>query len=468
MGLLERVAARRDSSPQLSWPVGRGALLDPERHYGHDDSLYSPEEYGDYIVTSNEVYSAVSLRARLVSSLRLHLYRGRGTDKRESTTGPAADLLRHVNPFWTAPRLARMDETCMGLWGETYWACEPGPGGYPTEIWWLKPSRVYPIPHETNYLRGFVYHSLTGALIPFQPEEIVWQRYPNPIDEFSAISPLAAARLAADTGNAMMHANRKLHSQGLQLGGLIVPEGGSTRTGTGGSKAAVFSDTQADELESLLERRWSREDNAKRWAVLRYEAKFLDMGVTPKDAEFVNGLNVTLRQVCNAYGIPAPLLNEMSASTLTNVREYQKVLWEHALVPDAEFRASEIEEQLLPRFSRVRGAPDHAAYDFSQVSALQESASDVWTRERQAIETGRKTINEIRRANGEPPVPWGDVWWAPVNKSAVSSATSKPQGDTSPAVDAEQAAGLRAALDFAALEFRHGRLSLNGHRRVRT
>ena len=28
-----------------------------------------------------------------------------------------------------------------------------------------------------------------------------------------------------------------------------------------------------------------------------------------KDAEFIQGLNLTLRQVCNAYGVPAPLLN---------------------------------------------------------------------------------------------------------------------------------------------------------------
>ncbi|HEU4542210.1 MAG TPA: phage portal protein [Jiangellaceae bacterium] len=456
--LLERIAEAR--RPRLAWPVGTGSVWESERTYGHDDSLFSPEEYGDYVVTSNEVFSAVSLRARLMSSLRLRLYRGTDAEKSEVTTGPAARLLKHVNPFWTWRRLTRMDEMCMGLWGESFWAVEPGRDGLPSEIWWMKPSRVFPLPHETDYLQGFVYHSLTGQLIPFRPDEVIWFRYPNPIDEFSALSPLAAARLAADTASSMMKANRNLHSQGLQLGGLIIPA----------TNKVTFSETQARELEALLEKRWSKPENAKRWAVLRYEAQFKEMQVTPKDAEYVNGLNITLRMVCNAYGLPAPLLNEMSASTLTNVREYQKIAWEHALIPDSQLRADEIIEQLLPRFDRVRANPDHAEFDYSGVPALQEAASEAWAREAQAIERGALTINEWRKSKGMPPVPWGDVFWAPVNKSAVSSQSSRPQGDTSPngAVDADEAASMMAALDMAQLEFRHGRMSLNGHRKVRT
>ncbi|MGH9249674.1 MAG: phage portal protein [Acidimicrobiales bacterium] len=455
--LLERIAEAR--RPELTWPVGTGTVLASDSHYGHDDSRFSPEEYGDYVVTSNEVFSAVSLRARLMSSLRLRLYRGMDSKKVEVTTGPAVNLLRHVNPFWTYRRLSRMDELCMGLWGESFWAVEHR-DGQPTEIWWMKASRVFPLVHETEYLRGFVYHSLTGQLLMFRPDEVVWFRYPNPIDEFSALSPIGPARLAADTASAMMNSNRNLHAQGLQLGGLIVPATGKV----------TFSEPQARELETLLDKRWSKPKNAKRWAVLRYEAAFKEMQVSPKDAEFVNGLNLTLRQVCNAYGMPAPLLNEMSSSTLTNVREYQKIAWEHALIPDSQLRADEIVEQVLPQFRGARGTPDHAEHDYSVVPALQEAASAAWGREAQAIERGALTINEWRKSKGMPPVPWGDVYWAPVNKSAVVGPTGPTPGAASPngVVSAEQAASALATLDLAAVDMRHGRLALNGHRKVRT
>lgn len=423
MGLLERVdAALR---PRAAYPAAVPTVGSDYR-LGHDDDRFSPEQYGDYLATSNEVYSIISLRARLRSRLVLRTFSGRGSDKVEVNKGPVVDLLRHVNPFWTLPRLIRMDEMSMGVWGESFWAIEKTPMGEPREIWWLKPSRVRPVPHAGKYLAGFIYEPAHGDPIPFRADEIVWKRYPNPIDEFSPLSPLAAARLAADTAHAMQKANKNLFDQGLMAGGFVVPE----------TDKVTFSEDQANELERLLDRRFKGADKAHRWAVLRYEAQFKGMNVTPKDAEFANGLNMTLRQACNAYGVPAPLLNEMSAATLTNVREYQRQLWEHSLQPDADFDAVEIEEQLLPMFGAQRGfkSVDHVEWDYSKVPALQESASEVWTRDRQMIEVGAKTINEWRRENGLDDVPWGDVYWAPVNKTSVedAEAPASPQPASTP------------------------------------
>jgi HK97 family phage portal protein len=452
------VQRQRRNAVELAWPVGAGSVVASETSYGHDASEWAPEAYGDYVATSNEVYSVASKRARLMSGLTLRLYAGVGSKKKEITSGPAAEALTHVNPFWSPKRLARMDELSMCLWGQTAWAVEQPPDG-PAEIWWLKPSRLRPVPHESRYLAGFLYEPIMGGeLIPFLPDEVVWFRHPNPNDEFSPLSPLAAARLAADTASAMMRSNQNLFTQGLQMGGLVVPD----------TDKVTFSEKQAGELEGLLERRWKGVDKAHRWTVLRYEAQLKALTVTPKDAEFVNGLNLTMKQVCNAYGMQSALLNDLEHATLSNVRDLERIEWASALKPDAEMRAEEIREQFLPIFGRRPGrpgTPDHCEFDFSTVDALQESAAAQWARERQAIEIGRKTINEIRRANGEPDVPWGDVWWAPVNKSAVSGASSKPQGDTAPTgepVDAEQAASLMAMTDLALMEMRHGPLALNG------
>lgn len=437
MDLLQRIEARRKAK-ERAWPVGAGALAGYEDVHGHDQTRFSPEEYGDYIATSNDIYSAAQLRARLLSSLRLEAYRGRGTDKLAMPDHPSGRLLRYVNPFWTGHRLARMDELSMSLWGMSYWAVEKD-RKVPKELWWLKPSRVKPVPHESGYLKEFLYESVTGQVIPFRPDEIVWFRYPNPIEEFSALSPLAAARLAADSSTAMMQSNRNLFKQGLQLGGLITPP----------EDKVSFTQDQATDLERLMQRRFTGSDRAHRWAVLRFEAQFKALNITPKDAEFAVGMNMTLRQVCNAYGIPSPLLNDLEHATLANVRELMRGFWENTLVPDAEFKAADIEEQYLPMWRGTR--PDHVAYDFTQVPSLQESASEAWGRDRQAIEVGLLTINEVRKSKGLPAVAWGDVYWAPVNKSAVTDNNSKPQGDTAAAPDMsatdEEARALLSALN---------------------
>lgn len=426
MGLAERVTAgmRQRRDPQAQWPGG-SAVTEWDTERGHRDE-FGPAEYGNYIATSNDIYSIVTFRARLLSTLKLRAYRGNDHDKQEVTSGQIVDLLRSVNPFWTWSRLMRMTEICMGLWGESMWVVNRGASGMgqPREIWWVKPDRMHPVPDANNYLKGFLYEPVDGSEpIAFKSSEVVWHRYPNPLDEFAGLSPLAAARLDADTANAMMTSNRRLFTNGLQVGGLMYPKG----------EKVTFSQEQAEELEHSLERRLKGADKSHRWSVLRFEAG-ITQPVSPKDAEFLGGLNVTFKRAARAYGVSTVLLNDTEHATLTNVREYQKALWEHTLVPDSKFYADELIEQFLPMFRVGRGSPnepDHLEFDYSSVPALQESASAVWDRERQAIEIGGLKINEWRRRHGLPDVPWGDVFWAPVNKVPVA-------GDEMPETDSEQ------------------------------
>jgi HK97 family phage portal protein len=475
MGLAERVMETyraRTSDAQLASPVAPAMAPPFEGYTGHPPD-YDSERYGQYLATSNDVYAAAALRARVMGGLDLQVFNGKDAQKREVPNHPAAKLLDYVNPFWTRRRLTRMDELSMCIWGESFWAVEGALEGNPTEIWWCKPTNVQPVPDPKGYLKRFLYLPTTGGTpIPFEPEEIVWFRYPNPNDEFQSQSPLTSALLAADTGRAMLATNANLFRQGLMAGGLVVPD----------SDKVTFSKRQAEELEEALEKRWTGADKAHRWSVLRYEAQLKSLNVTPKDAQFVEGLGLMARQIWNALGVPAPLLNDLAYATLANLREFRQQLWTNALLPDSQLRSDEIVQQFLPMFSSRPGPPaaaDYAAYDYSKVPELQQLARESWDRDRQAMEVGALTINEWRQQQGLPPVPWGDVWWAPANKSAVAGKNSKPQGDTSPSgngqppgqgggsqdgeqVDAEQAAGALATIDLAAMELRHGPFTLSG------
>lgn len=422
---------------------------------GHDFSLYSPVEGDrnvDRLATSDDLFSVINLRARLMSGLTLNLFRGTGSTRSTVSSGTAYELLKHVNPFWTWRRLARMDELSMGIWGQSFWAIEKDANGVPREIWWVKASRMRVVPDKNGYIKGFLYEVANAGFddrfIAFKPDEIVWFRYPNPLDELSPLSPLIAAERASKTGSSMLDSNMSLFNQGMQPGGFIVPAGDKIS----------FTQPQADDLEAFLETRVRGPKNAKKWHVLRFDANFKDAQITPKDAEYIDGLNVTLRRVCNVYGVPSPLMNDLENATLANVGELHKVLWSDALMPDAQLRQDEITEQLLPHFI---GRPIHAEFDFAKVPALQESATEVWDRQRQQIEVGSMTINEWREQQGMPPVPWGDKWWAPVNKGAVGGSESAPAGVSQQEETA--AAEALAYLDMKHMELRHGPLTLTGH-----
>lgn len=425
MGLLDRIEAQLPGG--RAWPVGQAALgttVNPR--LGHDDDRFSPESYGDYLATSNDIFSVVNLRAKKMGALQPLLFDQDGPDRQLITDGAVWERFHQPNPFWTFERLSRMDELCLSLWGESFWAMQLGRDGVPIEFWWMKPTRVRPVPDRNGYLAGFLYHPVDGGdPVPFTTDEVFWQRYPNPIDEFSPLAPLVAARLAADTSRAMMASNKNLFDQGMQPGGVITPKD------SGSGPPVTFSPDQAEDLQRKFEERLKGVKNAHRWAVLRFDAQVKELSVSPKDAEFIAGLNMSLRQVCRAYGVPSPLMMDLEHATLANVKEFDRMLWDHALVPDADFRAADIRLQVLPRFP---GVPTHMEWDFSKVPVLQDSQTAVWDRERGQLETGATTINEWRKAKGLPAVPWGDVWWAPVNKAQVADeAVTAPAANGAPA-----------------------------------
>jgi HK97 family phage portal protein len=426
MGALDRILNRAmerggETPLQRSWPVGHGNVYAGETEWGTDNQRWSPDEReAEVYATQNDIYSLISDRARLLSSLQLKFYKGSGSKKTAVESGRAVDLYRYVNRHWTPTRLARMDEMSMGIWGETYWAIEPPSRESPDgEIWWLKPSQVRPAKHPEKYVLGYWYQPIIGGQrIWFEVDEVIWFRYPNPLEEHASLSPIVAAKLAADTSNAMMRSNKKLFDQGMQLAGLVTPT----------SPDLTFSEDQANDLERHLQKRFVGAEKAHRWAVLRFDAAFRQMSVTPKDAEFIAGLNLSFRSVCRAYGMQPSLHGDLEQASPGDTEALEKIEWSRTLKPDAELRAEEIKEQYLLRFVGERGAPDHVEFDFSQIPALQDALAAIHEREAGWMDRGLLTINEWRENHGYPPVPWGDAPWLPMNKGQWMTEGEEPKG----------------------------------------
>lgn len=396
MGLLQtfqdRVRARL-----RSFVLGPGVVDRADMIYGRQET-YTPEEYGDYVSKSSAVYSIITMRAQMLASLPLKLHRmSPKGDAVDVTAGQAFDLFHRVNPRWTFNRLMQMTELSLCLWGEAFWFLERGETGDqpPREIWWGKPSRVIVQPDPVDYVRGFIYQpARLQQNLHFAPSEVIWFRYPNPVDEFEGLSPLAAACLAADTNRAAMVSNYNLFKNGLNPGGMVVPK-----------NDGMFSSEQAQQLEELLTRRFQGVDKAHRWGVLRFDASIEPLGISPKDAEFTDMLAMTLEDIARAYHWPLDLIG--GQRTYANVEASRLLAWENAIVPEAAFISEEINEQLLPMFGV--GEPDHAEFDFESVSVFQEAKANEWGRAREQIQTNAITINEWRATQNKPAVVWGDM-----------------------------------------------------------
>lgn len=404
----------------LSWLARRrGFVLGPavvergDEAWGHDKSVYAPHGYGDYIRTSSAVYTCAVLRASLLAALPIVIYRtNRKKERVKVERGPLVELLQRVNPFWTCYRLIYMSELTLCLWGEMSWFLERGPSsvGEPREIWWGRPDWLSILPHPKDYIKGYLYEPQNGAPdIPFLPSEVIWAPYPNPLDEYSGLSPLAAVQPSADYGRKALNANNQLFDNGFNIGGIVMPEKESHRE---------LSSDQAKELDAYFSRRFGGQDKAHRWAYMRHNYDIWQGQMTPKDAEFLGGLNWSLEDVARAYHVPLDLIG--GQRTYQNVEAALRALWMHCMIPECIFMQTELTEKLLPMFPAQAG--DEIAFDLSGVVALQEAEGDKWKRALEQLERGALLINEWRDEVGKPPVAWGDVWWAPSSLRPIDDA----------------------------------------------
>jgi HK97 family phage portal protein len=438
MGILERIKNRFSPAARRDFVLGP-AVVDPaDAYWGHDATPFKPEEYAAYLASSNGVYTCATLRAELLASLPLRFYQGQGEKRVEKPDSPAARLVKYVNPFWTLERLIRMTELSNCIWGEAFWFLDRGQSGRgaPAAIYWGRSDRVRVVPDEKKYVAGYLYTPVGAAEpIPFEPQEVVWMPYANIIDEFAGLSPLAAARLAADTASASMQANRKMFENGLHLGGIVMPPPGGN----------IFPPEQAKTLSELFDRRFKGIDKAHRWAVMQFEVQTKEMGnVTPRDAEYLGGLAQSLSDIARAYHVPLDLVG--GQRTYQNFEAAMKAVWTLAVLPQARWIAAELNEKLLCYFPDV----DECEFDASGIAELQEAETERWAREREQIDRGAITINEWRAANGLTPVAWGDdplvggglkpVSYLMENPGGPAPAPLEPPAQGEDAGEAEEAA----------------------------
>ncbi len=389
----------------LGWAAERrGFVLGPmvidpgEPVWGVDKAHIAPAALGEYLRLNSAVYTCITLRAQLLSSLPLTLVR---TNRRkESVTvdrGPLVDLLGSVNPQWTFRRLIETTEQALGTWGEAFWFLERGPNGRgePREIYYARPDRVSVLPDPNTYVKGYLYHPVNGAAdVAFGPDEVIWFRYPNALDDYEPLPPLMAARASADYRGEGLAANTRIFRNGMQLGGVVMPKGNRELT-----------ESQAKELDAYFTRRFQGQDKAHRWAFLRAEYQLEQYGTSPREMDFLGGIAYTLEEIARVYRVPLDLIG--GQRTYENSEAAHRAIWTHAIVPEAEFIASELTERLLPMFPSQAG--ERLAFDVSGVSALQEAQGQAWARESGQLDRAALTVNEWRQSRQFPPLVWGDL-----------------------------------------------------------
>ena len=362
-----------------------------------DDGLgqsWAPLAYGEYYPRSPLVYAAIRIRQDALARAPLKVYRrpaaGRGAAQAVGPEHPVQRLLDAPNPFWTRGDLWRATETYLGLWGSAYWGLERDEMGRVVEIWPLRSDRMRVVPDPVRYVKGFVYVGKGRQLVTYLPEDVVWIRYFNPLDEYSGLSLVAPLRLSADMGLDALRAGRVALVNDSTPGLLIETEDTPT-------------DDEVREFYQRWESRYRGPEKVRRPALMSAGMKAANLGFSPREMEYVRSLRWSLEDAARVYGVPKAMLADIERLTFSNFTTARRVFWEDTIVPQLVFYEEALNQMLVPNIG-PDGARLFVKFDTSVVEALQESEDDKASRRQKYVAAGIMTVDEVRAEMNLPPL----------------------------------------------------------------
>ena len=357
--------------------------------------------FGEYYPRSAVVYAAIKVRQDAIARLPLRVLRripasrqrmdgvnARAGGELVGADHPLQRLLDSPNPFWSRSDLWRATETYLSLWGAAFWALERDENGNIAEIWPLRPDKMRPIPDAQRYIKGFVYVGSGSELVPYLPDDVVWMRYFNPLDEYAGLSPIAPLRQSADMGMDALRANRKLLQNDSTPGLIIETEGFPT-------------DADVSEFYARWESRFQGVEKMRRPALLSPGMKASNLGFSPRDMEYIESLRWSLEDVTRVFGVPKVMIGDLENTTFSNFSTARRLFWEDTIAAQLAFYQESLRQHLLPHFDDNSLTVE---FDLSGVEALKESEENKAKRRRIYVEAGIMTIDEVRREMNLPPI----------------------------------------------------------------
>ena len=338
------------------------------------------------------VYRCVNLISRGLASVPWLLYR-RNSDQ-EVEKHPLLNLLNSPSPRQAGSAFMEAVVGYLLLAGNTYIEAVLDQQGIPQELHPLRPDRMKIIPGNDGVPLAYEYFvgghrkqlavdSLSGK------SSVLHLKTFHPLNDWYGMSAIEAAAGAIDQHNAVAGHNLSLlQNGGRPLGALLI----KTPPHNGG-----LTDAQRDSLRQDVKQAYQGTSNAGKVMVLEGDFEWKEMGLSPKDLDFIEGKNLSAREIAQAYGVPPMLVGVPGDATFANYKEARFHLWEDTIIPLLEFFVAEFNLWLAPYFEDDL----RLSYDTDSIPALAPKREAAWAK---IIAADFLTINEKRQAVGYTPL----------------------------------------------------------------
>jgi HK97 family phage portal protein len=243
----------------------------------------------------------------------------------------------------------------------------------------------------------------------FLPEEVWYEKLPNPFDFWRGMPPLYAAAMAAKTDFAASAFMRGIIENNGDVGTMVRTE-------------KQLAPEQADELIAKLRDRKRRAGIADRPLLLPGVAEIIKPTLSSSDMQFLENRKFSRAEICAAFGVPEEIL------TATDHAKYDVM---------QGARQNFIENRVAPLCCRLEAAeevvvksldPDAVGwFDLDSLPIMQQARRNRLMAARTGFEMGIP-FNELNRVLdlGFKHLEWGDEGWVAAGMRKVEGSSEEP------------------------------------------
>ncbi len=402
----------RNKTTAAAIPASRVRSFIPGAEWLRGDDLSPGTQLASPYEQVAWVYRAINLLAEQVANVPFLFSIGERGRENLVTGGPLVDFYSEPHPHITRFEYWELRVMWLMLRGECFrvpiYEDASGREGVAGEIAGrrrlkrvliLDPDRFQHIV-EDHQLTGWRYrgadHSSPIDSQLFLPEEVWFEKLPNPFSFWRGLSPLSVASNAARTD----------YSAGVFMRGIIENNGES---GVIVRTDRWLEDEQREQILAALRNRKQRAGRADRPTFLCGVAEVIKPELSSTDLQFLENRKFTRSEICAAFGVP----EELVAAT-----DYNK----YDVMEGA--RLNFLENRVAPLCSRLEAAEERTVraidprasgwFDLESLPLMQKVRRDRLAAARAGFEMG-VPFNELNRVLdlGFKPLPWGDRGYLP-------------------------------------------------------
>lgn len=383
------------STKEMPYSVtGRGYMFE---EYNSPNTLGQMQSYEGW------VYACVNKIAQTCAQTQLNLFEQKSDGAEQIKRHNAIDLIEKANEFMTLYDLIELTFIYLGLTGEAYWYKERGQGGQVIGLYpWFSPAHMRVVPGNDKFISGFVYRvPETGEEVPFNGEDIVYFRFPDPLRRYRGMSPLKAAAMDVDTENKAKRFNWNFFKNSARPGGVLKTDKTLTQE--------VF-----DRIKVQFDNNHKGTDNAYRTALLEQGLDYQEVGFSHVDMDFIQQRTFSRDAILAIFGTPKAVLGIVEDVNRASAEASRYTFLKETITPLLRKFVGTLNEQLIvPDFG------EELFFDFADLTPEDEEKKLL--RYTSGLQQGWMSANEVREQEGLNSVQGADNLYVPFNMTAVAS-----------------------------------------------